>query len=94
MLNSGVSMGDPLSPISFSIYLDWNSSSEDSVAFYFADDCTIISRGRSLPAFGGEVKKVFGEFKSFLATRDLKCEDSKSKFMLLNRKKSNGFHTF
>jgi len=93
-LKSGVPMGDPLSPISFLIYLDWNSDSADSMMFYFADDGTIVSRGRGMEKLGEEVKKSFKSFVGYLGTRDLKCEDSKSKFMLLNRTKATAVKHF
>ena len=86
-MRSGVPQGSALSPVVFVVFLDYISGDIDCVIMKFADDCTLLIRGKTMPDLKSKIEESFKKFTKWLESRKLGCEPSKSKILILHKSK-------
>jgi len=86
-MRSGVPQGSALSPVVFVVFLDYISGDIDCIIMKFADDCTLLIRGKTMPKLKAKIEESFKKFTKWLESRKLGCEPSKSKILILHKSK-------
>lgn len=83
---SGVPQGAAYSPTVFLIYLDYvGNDLVNCKILYYADDVTFLIRSKTMIGLRTTSENVLDHFSNWLQTKELRCENSKSKFMIFNK---------
>jgi len=85
LMKKGVPQGDGYSPIAFVVYLAYQCKDKDCAGFYYADDYNLVIRAPTAEKLMEKSKVVFKEFENWCATRNMKADPKKTKFMMLFR---------
>ena len=84
-MRKGLIQGCPFSPIAFVIFLDYSCDDPSARFLYFADDVHFVCKAKNMVELMKKMKSIFEKFESWVISKKMQLEPTKSRCMVFNR---------